>query len=201
MLGLLLKDFINLKKQILIYCFVATIFIVVGAVSGDISFSFGLTMMISAMLPMSSLYYDEQSNWDKFALTSSISRSKLALSKYVLGFILMGIFTVINIIILLIGKSLDAEMVYSLLLLLTVSLIVLSVTLPFIFKFGVEKGRTLTLAVMLVGIVIAIFSGKFLENMQNIKIEVISTIAIILAVLVLIISVIISVNIYRKKDF
>ena len=90
MKGLLLKDFYNVKNLISYYALVAAVFAVVSVVSSNIYFFCGFMIFISVGLVSSTISYDAQDKWDRYALSSGVSRRTAVLSKYV--------FTVVTIL-------------------------------------------------------------------------------------------------------
>lgn len=97
MKGLILKDLLNLKAQYKVFV-VMILFFVVFALMGDSHDTLGVILtMITIMLPITALAYDERSQWDKYALTMPVSRRDLVLSKYLLGLLLAGASLIVNI--------------------------------------------------------------------------------------------------------
>lgn len=89
MKGTFLKDLMNLRGQFVYYGLIAVIFFVVAALTGNIYYFAGLSIFCGVVAPVSALAYDEKDNWDKFALASGVTRSSLALSRYLLGLTLL----------------------------------------------------------------------------------------------------------------
>ena len=152
MKALLLKDFYIIVKQMKIILFIMAFFLV---------FPFGnmsiFAMIIGVMLPITTIAYDEQSKWDSYAKMLPYTPLQLVSSKYFIGFItsiLVGIIAICLelLISLFADTTVDMVQIYMILGTFVVSVIVLSINLPLIFKFGSAKGR---IGFMLV---IAIFS-------------------------------------------
>lgn len=87
MKGLLLKDFCLLKKQMKLMV-VFVIFYAIWAVAAKIPSMMGtMVILLSIMMPITSMSYDEAGQWYRYAFSLPIPRRTLVLSKYVLGFL------------------------------------------------------------------------------------------------------------------
>lgn len=140
MSALLLKDFYVLWKQLKAFLVIILVF---SAIPGGYNTVFAVAY--AAMLPYSCIAYDERSKWDQLAAMMPYSTRQLVLSRYVLGWIaavaacgislvLQAVFTV------LLGSSVFPT---SLLVSFFACISIMAITLPLIFRFGVERGRLL----------------------------------------------------------
>lgn len=151
MKGLILKDFYNLGKQYKVLLVLIIFYVIVSLTSEDTNFFGGVISILMVMLTITTLSYDEKSKWDRYALTMPISRSDLVLSKYILGGILSGIAFVINFVFqVLAGSGEPAEVLLVSAATAGIGLLFLSLILPILFKFGVEKGRYIMLLIFFV---------------------------------------------------
>ncbi len=146
MKGLLLKDWYMMKKYCRAYFLIAGVFIVASIVSTDNLFFVFYTCLICGMIPVTLLGYDERSRWLQYSATMPYTRAQIVSAKYLIGLfaqvamlfvtgIVLGTKMVIN------GDFVFGEFTVLMLLLLTMSTLSSSISLPFIFKFGMEKGR------------------------------------------------------------
>ncbi|MFV0517266.1 MAG: ABC-2 transporter permease [Aminipila sp.] len=148
MKGLILKDLLNLKKASLPMIFFLGIYFVIALFSGNSSFFTGIAMVFCAMLPISAISFDERSGFSKYVLTMPISRKLVVISRYLLSLCLIVIALLFSLIAnIIIGDLSLIENVFSVLSLISVSLLIVSFSLPPIFKFGVEKGRYITIGI------------------------------------------------------
>lgn len=142
MKSLLLKEYYTLKKQIPLFLFVSAMFSMFKG-------SFALYSVIyAALLPITAIAYDERSKWDTLAAAMPYTASELVLSKYIVGWISITAAAVVSTVVrkLLfafsngaVGESGD---VLSLALPgIITALLIMSIVIPVIMKFGVEKGR------------------------------------------------------------
>ncbi len=141
MKALLLKDLYVLYKQMRYLLLVLILFCILPTFSAT---AFSLLFMI--MLPVTTISYDEHSKWNQLAKMMPYTTRQLVFSKYLLGYLGAGIIFLISLISQLVIHFSDptaifADYLFTLILLLCVGLILLSVNLPLIFRFGPEKGR------------------------------------------------------------
>lgn len=147
MQGLLLKDWYMIKKYCRAYLLLTVIFTVVSFFGDDNLFLIFYPCLLCGVIPVNLIAYDENSRWTQYSESLPYTRAQIVSSKY-----LIGIFTQLAVMILtVIAQSVRMNMAgnFSLSELLMIALTMLSIAglssaicLPFIFKMGVEKGRT-----------------------------------------------------------
>lgn len=158
MKGLLLKDWYALKS----YCRANLLIIVAFAIAGGVmkgNFFFTYYPCICAgVITMSLMAYEEREKWEQYAATLPYTKAQMVSSKYTVS-LCLGAFTVLlNIIIqlicMMIFNTYDISRLLSLIItFVPFALLPASFLLPFIFKFGVNKGR------IAYYIVLAVFCG------------------------------------------
>ena len=105
MKGLLLKDWFVIWKQCRYLLFVPAVFLAVSALSDDSQFFAIFAFLLSAMYPMTVMGLDEQSKWERYALTMPFRRRDLVLSKYLLSFCSLFLYGVLYLLlVLLLGQ-------------------------------------------------------------------------------------------------
>lgn len=149
MKALLYKDAMVLWKQMKIMLLLILVFSVLPS-----GFQNTFAVLYAALLPYSALAYDERSRWDRMA-AMPYSAQDIVTEKYVFGWIAaLGTLTLTLVLrlvsqyLLHLGEGASVEM---LLMAFFGSLIAMAVTLPLMFRFGVEKGRLAML--LLIGLV------------------------------------------------
>ena len=150
MKGLILKDIYTLRQQGKIYLFMAVFFAVISLIGQDSSSLIGVICVLVAMLPVTALSYDERSNWDRYALTMPLTRRDIVLGKYLLAFISSVIGFLFAFCFTLITNGNLPQSAFLAAAFWLLSLFLFSVLMPVFFKFGVEKGRMIMLAVFFV---------------------------------------------------
>lgn len=146
MKGLILKDLYMSAKYFKSYIFILILFLGISFYNAENLFFAIYPCLLCAMIPTNLLAYDERSHWDIYCGTLPVTRDMVVSAKYLVGLMAQGaVFTVSAVVqALRIGLmgSFDWESYLVLLsLMCIVSLVSSSITLPFMFKLGVEKGR------------------------------------------------------------
>lgn len=206
MKGLIIKDFLNLKKYIITLIPVILLFTFITYQSGDSSFLVGMVVMLFTMMSITSISYDDLAKWDRYALAMPISRKTIILSKYLLAIILSAIGVLVStsigfIIGLYRGGFHTLDFMLKLYSVFAISILFLSIILPLIYKFGVEKTRLLMMAVVAIPLAIYYLLNKIGIALPN-ESQFMSLIKIspLILIIFLIISISISNIIYKKMD-
>lgn len=140
MKGLLFKDAYTLMRQY-------WIFLVLMVLCGLPSRSCPLMAVIySGLIPISVLSGDDQCGWTRLAGALPVSRKQVVLCKYALG----GACTLASVLVALAVEGIAAgatgspwggDALLSGAIFLCIGLVMQSVSMPLMFKFGAEKGR------------------------------------------------------------
>ena len=147
MKGLLLKDWYMMKKYCRAYLLITVVFIAVSLFSNDNMFFVFYPCLLCGMIPVNLLGYDERSRWMQYSGTLPYTKTQIVSGKY-----LIGLLSQITILVatgvaqaakMLIAHNFElGDFAVLMLLMLIVSTLTSSICLPFVFKLGVEKGRT-----------------------------------------------------------
>ena len=142
MRGLICKDFFVMKKQLGYYL---AFFVVYGvlAVTGVFPASIlsALVAVIAMMVPMSSIAYDDQAHWGRYAAATPAGRSGVVAAKYLFTLLVLAACAVL----VAVGACMGVAMVMD------------AILLPLLFRFGAEKSRTISMIFFIV-----IFGGCML---------------------------------------
>lgn len=206
MKGLLLKDLYMTKKYCRMVFVCAFIFLAVSMVGNNNVFFAFYPVLITSMIPVTLIAYDERSRWDIYCGALPYSRSQIVSSKYLIGLILLGtvwIFTVLSqsIAVIVSGGSLWRDSAGWLATLLAMGLLSESIIFPVIFKYGAEKGRIVYYLIIVV--FFAAGGSLVVLNEENHIVwdgRLITGGLLAAAVLVFTISWKISIKIYEKKE-
>lgn len=147
MKGLLLKDWYMMKKYCRAYLLIAAVFIAVSLFSNDNLFFIFYPCLLCGMIPVNLLGYDERSRWMQYSGTMPYTKTQIVSAKYLIGLLAQVAMLLVTGIAQGIKMTVGGNFVFGefavlMLLLLTMATFTSSISLPFIFKFGVEKGRT-----------------------------------------------------------
>ena len=207
MKGLLLKDWYMMKKYCRYYLFVSIGFIILSMISSGNMFFVFYPCLLCGMIPVNLLGYDERSRFTEYVGTLPYTKTQIVSAKY-----LIGLFTQIAMLIVIcaaqgVKMGIEGTFVMKEFLVLTMLLLVMasvasSLTLPFIFKYGVEKGRGayyVMIGVVCAGSIIA--TTIFKEGLQNeIQLNAVLPIACIVGVAIYVVSWCLSIMFYKKRE-
>ena len=206
MSGILYKDLMNLRRYLRQLLLVFAVLLAIFSFSdSNYSFIAAYAVMLSMMTVISSLAYDEQAHWDKYALTMPLSRNMLVGSKYLLGFLVSLCGSLIALVTIaggaIFAKQNFLEGLSVVASCLCVALIMLAILLPFIYKLGVEKARMMMLAVFLIPTLLVLAASRLGLQMPGDSFWVGVTIALpIVTIAGYLFSFWISVRIFSKKE-
>jgi len=217
MKGLLLKDFINLRKNVKMFAMFLVLYGAMSYLSEDSSFYSTIITIVTAILTLSLYSYDEMVKWDTYALTLPISKEDIVQGRYLMmllltliGLIVGYSFTVLFHATTGIG-SLQTTM-KSCSMGAAVAILYYCVAMPLITKQGIEKARIILIAVYAIPFTAAVLIFRASEKetlviseqwmeIINYVIKNINVILLILVIFALSISYLISIWIYKRKEF
>ncbi|MGN0778008.1 MAG: ABC-2 transporter permease [Aristaeellaceae bacterium] len=202
MKALLLKDFLTLSR----YLRMALLFVVIFAcIPGGSMAAYAL--VFAAMIPLTALAYDEQSKWPRLAAMMPYTPRQLVMSKYVLGYIMLGgsillsvVSTVVNALVR--GGAVNPGELSSLLILACIAALILSVTMPLMMHFGVEKGRLVMLVgvAAIVGVTFVLGENDSLMTAMDASLITVTALLLVVCVAANALSILLSMKIYNRKS-
>lgn len=202
MAGLIYKDFVNLKQQAKIYLLIVVVWMAVSIAEGNLSFFGGMMAVFSVLLPLTCYAYDEQGQWDKYALTMPISRKEIVLSKYVFGLVMLGCSLLLTMAVSAatkqdVGEAMEVHCIFA-----ALGIFCMAVIFPSVFRFGVEKARNIMFLCFLIPAAVAMLWEKmdFAAPTPQLA-ERLTYLAPVAAIVLLLISIPLSISIYEKREF
>lgn len=207
MKGLIIKDLFALRKQGKMMLMITAFYIAFSIFTRNISMLGSMTALLCAMLPITTLSYDEYCKWDRYALAMPTSGRTIVLSKYILGGMLsltafVFVSAASSVIAAITGEMTVGEAIFTCFVVSVISLAVQSVFLPVLFKFGVEKGRFLLLPVFIVPAGILYLLSKLGFTLPDTRtLKLLAYLSPAAVIVIMVISIFLSINIYRKKEF
>lgn len=200
MKGLLIKDLQEITRETKIY-----LLFILAAACFQNTFMISFAVVYASMLPMTALAFDERSKWELLAAMMPYSTRELVMSKYFLGYITVVLTVFVSVVARLawglFGQTgVTADFLGMMLTLVCVGLILLSIILPLLYRLGVEKARILLIIIVMA---FAFLSADFLTGNVPKNILNGSTLAvtIIAAIIINVISVMISIKVYKTERF
>lgn len=207
MKAMMLKDIKILFNNTKYYLFIMVLFTLIGALNQGYSIFQFYPVLLMAILPITALSYDERCRWNLYGLTLPCSRRDLVLGKYflgILGCILMGMINLAaNIILppLTTHRPVDsAGLTNYMIYVMAASIIFLDLNLPLMFRLGTEKGRIFYLCAIVVIIAVPTVFSEISASIALPIGNLLFTLPVI-TVLLTIVSMALSVRIFRKKEF
>lgn len=216
MTGLILKDFLILRKSLLSYLVMLLIYAGIaftGVWSADIV---GVLMIVMvAILPMNVFAYDKQCQWDTYGLALPVGRTKTVAARYLVVLLLTGMAGALTIA-LGAAMSLSDRMEEPLgQYLLTCAIFVVFATvinammLPLLYKFGSERARMMLFGIMgVIALLVVVFLMPLggLEWLQSLgeptleQVAAIPAVAVVAGLVLLALSFLLSRYFYGQKD-
>ena len=154
MIGLILKDFLILRKTLRTYLLMMVVYAAIafsGIWSADIIGV--MTVVTVALLPMNVFSYDKQAHWDTYGLALPVGRTKTVAARY-LCVLLLCLFSIALTIIAGValyaaGRVEDpAEFIIVMAIMGLIAVLMNAVMLPFLYKFGPERARMMFYGVL-----------------------------------------------------
>ncbi len=207
MKGLLLKDLYMMKKYCRSYLIIAVVFIAVSFVGDSNLFFIFYPCMLCGMIPVNLLAYDERSRWLQYSETMPYTKGQIVSGKYLIGLgtqiAMLTVTGIAQAIRMSISNTFQLnEYIVLMMLLLIIASITSSICLPFMFKWGVEKGRIAYY--FMIGMVCAgsiISSSLLFKEMQaEIKLNGILPIVCLIGIGIYALSWYLSVVFYKKRE-
>lgn len=146
MKGLLLKDFYLSWRYCRAFIVIVAVFLGVSFVGKENLFFLLYPVMISSVIPMSLIGYDERDRWMLYSGTLPYTRAQLVSAKYLVGLCFGAVAFFISMAATTVRMLLGGGFVLEQLAVVGTALLVLgcigpAIMLPFVFKYGAEKGR------------------------------------------------------------
>lgn len=210
MRGLLIKELLGFRSNSKSFIPMFIIFLALGIITKDTSF---IGMMLGSLClgqVMNSFGYDDKASWEKFALSTPITRNDLVVSKYIYSLLLLFISLIITslfslgLVVFKIKSDL-LEIVLVNYATFYVIGVILFVLLPLIFKFGIEKARNYILPIwgiitVAMIVIMKVFSGSKIIGITFSKPLILFFLSLLGLVGIFLISYKISIGIYLGKD-
>lgn len=146
MRGLLLKDWYAIRSYCRAHIFMIAAFSIAGGVmEGNMFFTY-YPCIFASVMTMNLIAYEEKEKWEQYAATLPYTKAQLVSSKYIVSLcfgvatILLNIFT--QLICMIFLNTFAVERLLSMLsVFVSLALAPAAFLFPFIYKFGVNKGR------------------------------------------------------------
>lgn len=166
MTGLMVKDFLVMRKSIKTYIlFLAFYFVMAALGLFPISFVTSMVQLIIMMLPLSAFSYDELAKWDRYAFSLPLGRRAVAGARYLFALLLSlfaALFGLVSCLILSVFFH-DPNLVENCLTVtvsLALGLLYCDILLPLTYKLGPERARPYFYLVIFLPIILLFVAFK-----------------------------------------
>ena len=139
MKGLLLKDWYLTLKYARFLLFFVLVYGVIGVFFTSAAVFSILPVMLIALLPQTLLSYDEREKWTDYAKTLPVSDAQYVTGKYLFGAICYAAYLALLAVLNLAAGTEDYGTLFA--MQFSIGLLAPAILLPFMFRYGTEKGR------------------------------------------------------------
>ena len=205
MKGLFYKDVLMLTRSFRAYLAMTLFFIILATIRPDNSFwavygTFFFVTLVSSLMAV-----DEQSRWLSYCDILPLKRRDIINERYLLSLILTAVLVVLFLILSLIFRHADMPTVLVTAgMMVALSLLAISVSMPINVKFGTAKGQMVRMTVIVVmvacGMFIINYAGPITAILLQVKASVLLFSAAAVIVLIFALSWLLSIRIYEKKN-
>ena len=205
MKGLFYKDVLMLTRSFRAYLAMTLFFIILATIRPDNSFwavygTFFFVTLVSSLMAV-----DEQSRWLSYCDILPLKRRDIINERYLLSLILTAVLVVLFLILSLIFRHADMPTVLVTAgMMVALSLLAISVSMPINVKFGTAKGQMVRMTVIVVMVACGMFIINYAGPITAILLQVRASVLLfgIAAFIILIfaLSWLLSIRIYEKKS-
>lgn len=205
MKGLFYKDVLMLTRSFRAYLAMTLFFIILATIRPDNSFwavygTFFFVTLVSSLMAV-----DEQSRWLSYCDILPLKRRDIINERYLLSLILTAVLVVLFLILSLIFRHADMPTVLVTAgMMVALSLLAISVSMPINVKFGTAKGQMVRMTVIIVmvacGMFIINYAGPITAILLQVKASILLFSAAAVIILIFALSWLLSIRIYEKKN-
>ena len=217
MKGLIIKDLCIIKNQMKSLILILILFVILSITNSDASFILFLIPFYMIMILITTFSYDEFNKWECYCNSLPLSRKEIVRSKYILFNASSLILLILGIIAALIVPNFIENTTFESIFVSIIGVafgiyLVISLLIPFYYKFGSQKGRIMlflcvAILALLIGTITSldIFNNlelmNLINNLNNLSLGMFTLLLIIVTVIIMSISYYISLKIYSNKEF
>ena len=212
-LSLILKDLVIMKNNLpftaLIIVGVPLLFLTTTPMGTGLA-AFSMTYILALYMTVQSLaYYESKYRKAETVLNAApYSRQAMVISRYIFSSLIYIVSLLIYVILSLSIPYLETLTIAEALIAFFIGSLMMGVLQPLTYKFGIEKTRYINMVVMVgVGVgfpyfVKAVVGGSInLDFLNSLSPVIISCLTLLLSLIILVVSAIISISVYKKKEF
>lgn len=200
MKGLLIKDVLLLKQMGLQYLFVIGMFAFISIMNKSPGIFSTLICVVPFFVIMNLFTLEGSFPSDMLAMSIPQGRSRVVLSRYLMLLLCILFFALIGTVLFLVCGMDLRDGLPTLALVLSASIVLLSVIIPFIIKLGLVKGRIVLMLMGMIPILIPFLSSQGVSVLEFTTIPGLLWVVLAAAALMFACSAWVSVCIYKRKE-
>lgn len=168
MKGLLLKDFYMMIKYCRSYVFMTVLFLAMSLYE-QLPFFLFYPCVFCGMIPSTLLAYDERNRWLQYSGTLPYTKGQIVSGKYLIGLMMQAAMLILTGIVHGVAMRLRgafslSEFATIMMMIPVMSMIPSAISMPFMFKYGVEKGRLSYYFMIGVSCAMCVMGAKLLDG-------------------------------------
>lgn len=212
MKGLIRNNFYSMESNIKISFILCVLLIFTPFLIKDYSV---ISMIISIQIFIfianvgTSLQADESSKWNKFEAALPLSSNAIIMAKYISFFMLIVLGFTISVFTGIAACLSNPQLTFSSIIWgyeygLTLSIIVAAIVYPIILKTGTEKSELIIILAAFISVALMLLIAIILSPITNgmhLRSTLVGTVSVVVSLLLLYISYLVSLRIYRNKEF
>lgn len=205
MKALLIKDFYLMIKTCKMFFIMILAFFAMGIFIPERSAIYLYAVIFIGMLSHSLLAIEERDGSDKYYLICPVSKKQIVAEKYVFSAIMVTVMITAIAVLEMIKNTNMSAILFILSLAIALGLIFPSISMPIMFRYGYAKGKILFMCLGgLLGICGAFFVNAntfFADTLGLVANGFLPLILIFVSVVIFVLSYLISVKLYQKREF
>lgn len=205
MKGLLLKDFYMAKRYFGWFMLVIAGMLIMSCLVEDMQIFLIYPMIVSNIIPVSLIAYDEHDKWSQYSGTLPYTRAQVVTGKYLVSVCLGVAFFLLSMAVASVRMQMYGQFIMEAWMRIGVIVLILGclapiLMLPVVFKFGAEKGRVIYLVILgvICGVLMGLdVKGISLSTMHNLW-PIVAVLGVMVALYIL--SWRLSIRFYQKRE-
>jgi len=165
MTGLLLKDFLMMRKTLKTYAIFFALYLGMSLAGiFPLNFVTSIITVIIAILPISTFSYDEMAKWDRYAASLPLGRRKVVGARYLFILLLLLLAAAFGLAVAVIssitGGGEVVEGLLTMLVVLTYGLALNDIVIPLTYKLGPERSRAYLYVIVFVPMILFFLAAR-----------------------------------------
>lgn len=155
MKGLMIKDFLVLKSYARTLVMILALYVAIAYLSKSAETMSGILAVVCALMVNSTFAYDDAAKWNHYAFTLPVSRRQMVRARYLVAIVMCLVGVLVGTLVTLAaslaqGAAPGLDFLGFMGSMALGGLLCSSLTMPLLYKFGMEKARVI---ILLVGMV------------------------------------------------